>query len=1487
MGNEIVNTPEYWDERFSGGSWDTYDGESQSAFFAELAIGALPGWMKELLQKNTWTVTDLGCAEGAGTAAIARHFPNCRITGVDFSAAAVNTAREKYPFCDFKKGDIRAWEDRCDVVFSSNTLEHMSAPRQVMENMTRCAARHLILLLPLRDTTANPEHFSVFDEGFFPLDLAGFELTWFREIDCGIAGTPFWPGEQILLIYSAPGEIPEGRTLEELFTNREYASLKAKWEAQRAAAAALETETGTLREQLLGAEKKLSLCEEHLRSTESELSAARAAAEDLHAQMEISRREREQTLRSLREAETALSERENRLNDCETLLTETEEALSAGQSELKKTQNALTEKERLLEETYGTLAERTREREELAGKLQDADRALTRVRDGNAALAGELKELSGHKIYRLAHFLNRLHWQLFKGSRADRRAFWKWLFGHFAGKVNDDRRYNPLFSVIHRLERPVPKITAPDREMEVPQGQLEQHLAQRREYFARIRSQLSPEAEAIRARAANRDYKGILIYPHTVYWEPLQTPQQLLRAFAAEGWLCYFCESDAVENARREVEPNLFIVYEQDLVQALARESVHILLTWMGSDAFVEQFENRQVWYHLLDHPAIFAYYDEAYERLHEDWVNKAQTVSYVAGPLTGHLPGRPDAVYLPNAVNAGEIIDSQAGPVPEDLAPILGKGHPVVGYYGYLAEWMDYDLVRTAALARPEVEFVFVGSAIHDTSAIDTLPNVHLLGLKPYAELPAYARRFDAAMIPFRVDEKMDCVSPIKFYEYMAYGLPVTASSMRELDPFAERFSFVSCADDARSFLRGLDRSLRPEVKAQAREQGPAAAMENDWRMRACTMIPELLRREEELRRVYDKADVIVLSIIDWGFRRQRPQHLARLLAEAGHRVFYVNAGFAAEYAQRSLGENLWEIRLADWGPGSIHLTDGAENPDALRSGLDAMTDRFMIRDAAVVAEYPNWVNAAEYLRNHYGFAVVTDYMDDFGGFTNPVSELVRTNCLRLLTVSDSAVASSRFLYDAAEQYCRNVHMIRNGTEFEYFHSAADGPENTGSKKIIGYYGAIADWFNTQVVCRCAERFPQHEIVLVGEVSANRKKLERFGNIRLVGEVPYDQLLPWLASFDVCLIPFDTSTDLIRATNPVKFYEYLSAGKKIVATRIPELEPYDGRFVYLENDPDRFCDRVEQCLADTDTLADREERFAFARENDWCRRAEAFDAVLKEVWPKISIIVLCYNNLAYTKLCIDSILTRTAYPNYELIAVDNASKDDTANWLRQIAAADPRVRPVFNDTNRGFAGGNNDGMAVSAGDYVVLLNNDTVVTRGWLTNLLKHFRRDPSTGLVGPVTNSIGNEARIPVSYSTLREMPLFAYDYTARHMGEEYPHRGVLAMFCVMISREVLNAVGPLDENFGIGMFEDDDYCLAAKKLGYRLVMAEDVFIQHFESVSFKTIRDDRRMELYERNRKYFETKWNTRWTPHQHRPETEADAFARDIMIEEERQ
>jgi 2-polyprenyl-3-methyl-5-hydroxy-6-metoxy-1,4-benzoquinol methylase len=144
------------------------------------------------------------------------------------------------------------------------------------------------------------------------------------------------------------------------------------------------------------------------------------------------------------------------------------------------------------------------------------------------------------------------------------------------------------------------------------------------------------------------------------------------------------------------------------------------------------------------------------------------------------------------------------------------------------------------------------------------------------------------------------------------------------------------------------------------------------------------------------------------------------------------------------------------------------------------------------------------------------------------------------------------------------------------------------------------------------------------------------------------------------------------------------------------------------------------------------------------------------------SIIILTHNQLEYTRQCLESIRRLTDEP-YELIVVDNASTDGTVDYLRAMDG----LRLILNNTNRGFPAAVNQGIALSRGRQVLLLNNDTVVTTGWLRRLLDALHSDPRIGLAGPCSNFVGGPQQVEVRYDSLSELDGFAWDWGRDHHG------------------------------------------------------------------------------------------------------------------------
>ncbi len=253
---------------------------------------------------------------------------------------------------------------------------------------------------------------------------------------------------------------------------------------------------------------------------------------------------------------------------------------------------------------------------------------------------------------------------------------------------------------------------------------------------------------------------------------------------------------------------------------------------------------------------------------------------------------------------------------------------------------------------------------------------------------------------------------------------------------------------------------------------------------------------------------------------------------------------------------------------------------------------------------------------------------------------------------------------------------------------------------------------------------------------------------------------------------------------------------------------------------------------------------------------------------PLASIIILTYNNWAYTRQCLDSIYRETQYPNFEVIVVDNFSTDGTREALQAYRREHENFTLLLNDTNKGFPAANNQGAALARGEYLVFLNNDTVVTPNWLSGLLRYLD-DPGVGMVGPATNNSGNETRIRTDYVDLDDMRVFAAEYTAAHAGRTLEVR-TLPFLCVALRREVFEQIGPLDERFGVGMFEDDDYAIRLRAAGYRLLCVEDVFVHHWGSAAFSQAGFARYWNLFLENKKKFEDKWGVPWRPNRYRDE-----------------
>lgn len=628
--------------------------------------------------------------------------------------------------------------------------------------------------------------------------------------------------------------------------------------------------------------------------------------------------------------------------------------------------------------------------------------------------------------------------------------------------------------------------------------------------------------------------------------------------------------------------------------------------------------------------------------------------------------------------------------------------------------------------------------------------------------------------------------------------------------------------------------------------------------------------------KRLDQSLDIINFAIIPYEYRIQRPQHLVHELSKLGNRAFYIESEFTfsscttnAQIAVTRKAENLYIVKLASSKNYFIY-NDQPSNKDKkiLIASLKILLREAHLINPIAKVDHPFWASIADKL----GMPIIYDAMDLHSGFKEN-SEYNLQNEKKLLSKSDIILSTSDYLSHEFRMYDSKILSLKNAGEYHHFapSSSTITPIPADIKKlpgpIIGYYGALADWLNVDLIEGLVKDFPHASVVLIGLV--NNPSLttlaKEYSNLHLLGEKPYSELPKYLAQFDVCLIPFKLNK-LIKATNPVKIYEYFASGKPIVTTSIPELMIYK-KLLYFADNPSSFSNAVKKALSEKSSTL-KQSRRKIARTNTWSHRATTLQRhLLNSLYPKISVVILVYNHADLSKISIDSVIYRSKYPNLELLVVDNKSDDKTILMLQSYKGT-PNLKLIFNVENYGFAKGNNIGMKLATGQYIILLNNDVRVTPGWIERLVYHARHNPSVGLVGPVTNSIGNESKIEIYYNwdNAREIEDQSADYIYAHWGETLKLRNIAA-FAWLKPHAVYKKIGGLDERFGRGLFEDDDYCMRVGKAGLTILCAEDSFVHHYGGASTNWGSPEFQL-LFNTNKEKFEKKWKTKWIPHRNR-------------------
>ena len=230
----------------------------------------------------------------------------------------------------------------------------------------------------------------------------------------------------------------------------------------------------------------------------------------------------------------------------------------------------------------------------------------------------------------------------------------------------------------------------------------------------------------------------------------------------------------------------------------------------------------------------------------------------------------------------------------------------------------------------------------------------------------------------------------------------------------------------------------------------------------------------------------------------------------------------------------------------------------------------------------------------------------------------------------------------------------------------------------------------------------------------------------------------------------------------------------------------------------------------------------------------------------RCDIIIPVWNLKHYTEQAVESIIKNTDYP-YRLIIIDNGSEKETKEYLESLKNDKrlPGYILIRNEENQGYTIATNQGMEISDAPYVCLHNNDTIVCKSWLSEMVAVAESLKEIGIVNPNSNNLGT--RKPWYMS----LDKYAEKLMKEHKGR-YIEMATAIGFCYLIKREAINKIGILKVGYGLGNFEDTEYCIRAFNNGYKSVFARGAYVWHAENASFDLVQEYE--EMFKKNQAMF---------------------------------
>lgn len=361
----------------------------------------------------------------------------------------------------------------------------------------------------------------------------------------------------------------------------------------------------------------------------------------------------------------------------------------------------------------------------------------------------------------------------------------------------------------------------------------------------------------------------------------------------------------------------------------------------------------------------------------------------------------------------------------------------------------------------------------------------------------------------------------------------------------------------------------------------------------------------EDILREDVDQPIILSLSFIDWNVPLyQRPQHIAIQLAKQGFLYFYHTRNYYDFLdGYKKIGENMYLTNRFD---------DVYEKLKGKKKFIHLYSTNMYEDDEARIERA---------LDN--GDMILYEYIDEISEKISgrEIPKFVLDRHERLLKDEEHCyvIATADKLYkDVAKHRKRNFKLVTNGVVYEHFRDIENmiPKEMEGvvskNKPIIGYYGALASWFDYELLKGVAREREDWNFVLIGwdyDGSFKGSGVDGLKNVFVVPPVDYHRLPLYAQWFDVCMIPFQIN-DVTKSTSPVKLFEYMALGKPIVTTPMPECKKYKS-IIIAENSAKDFAKKIEEGLKLREDTKYGELLKKEALENTWEKKAEEISKLI------------------------------------------------------------------------------------------------------------------------------------------------------------------------------------------------------------------------------------------------------------------------------------